>query len=210
MYDIMKTRQNSWFLNFIWILYNFFTFLPHVLHHDTRTKCKKIWLHFMYIVLEMSHEHEYHFSNKCTPWFYAPAIHIGRITKKYIERSEIVKYSKQRKNGANFEHVHCMSVCWVSKKFELKNVKFFKTSPWLCRIHSPKREGSRRMWHLHREFFFAESHGPRALGEFDGLGAAVTAWMRRRHLCSSPRDMVPELSVKETCTVGQPFAESWA
>jgi hypothetical protein len=122
-------------LNFIY----FFTFLPHDLHHDTRTKFKKIELHFMYMVLEMSHEHEYHFSNKFALWFYALAVHIGRIRNKYKERSEIVKYSKQRQNGANFEHVHCMSVCGSRKKFELENVKFFlENSPWAESIYSPK------------------------------------------------------------------------
>jgi hypothetical protein len=139
MYDITITRQNSWFFNFVWILYSFFTFLPHDLHHDTRTKCKKIELYFMYMVLEMSPEHEYHFSNKFALWFYALAVHIGRIRNKYKERSEIVKYSKQRQNGANFEHVHCMSVCGSRKKFGLENVKLFlENSPWAVSKHSPK------------------------------------------------------------------------
>jgi hypothetical protein len=79
----------------------------------------------MYMVLEMSHEHEYHFSNKFALWFYALAVHIRRVRNKYKERSEIVKYRKQRQNGANFEHVHCMSVCGSRKKFGLENVKFF-------------------------------------------------------------------------------------
>jgi hypothetical protein len=49
--------------------------------------------------------------------------------KKHIGRSEIIKYSKQRQNGTNFEHVLCMSVCGARKKFKLENVKFFlKTS----------------------------------------------------------------------------------
>jgi hypothetical protein len=114
-------------LNFIY----FFTFLPHDIHHNTRTKCKKIQLHFMYMVLEMSHEHEYHFSNKFALWFYTLAVHIRRIRNKYKERSEIVKCSKQRQNGANFEHVHCTSVCGSRKKFELENVKFFwENSSW--------------------------------------------------------------------------------
>ena len=65
----------------------------------------------MYRVLEMSHEHEYHFSNNFTLTFHALAVHIGRIRKNYEERSKIVKYSKQSRNGANFEHVLCMSVC---------------------------------------------------------------------------------------------------
>jgi hypothetical protein len=79
---------------------------------------------------EMSHEHEYHFLNKFTLWFYALAVHIGPIRKNYVERSKIVKYSKQRQNGANYEHVHCTCVCWARKKFEVDNVKFF----WkLCR-----------------------------------------------------------------------------
>jgi hypothetical protein len=42
-YDTMITCQNSWFSNFIWILYNFKTFLPHGLH-DQRTKCRKFSL----------------------------------------------------------------------------------------------------------------------------------------------------------------------
>jgi hypothetical protein len=73
----------------------------------------------------MSHEHEYHFLNKFALWFYALAVHTGRIGNKYKERSEIVKYSKQRQNGANFEHLHCMRVCGVREKFELENVNFF-------------------------------------------------------------------------------------
>jgi hypothetical protein len=82
------------------------------------------------MVLEMSHEHEYHFSNKFALWFYALAVHIGRIRNKYKERSEIGKYSKQRQNGANFEHVHCMSVCGSRKKFGLENVNM---NMYICR-----------------------------------------------------------------------------
>jgi hypothetical protein len=84
--------------------------------------------------------------------------------KKYIERSEIVKYSKQRQNGANFEHVHCMSVCRAVKKFELENVKF--------------------SWKLHHEYVEYTHRRGKALGE----GGTCTVSF------SSPRAMVPELS----------------
>jgi hypothetical protein len=123
MYDIMTTRQNSWFLNFIWILYNFLPFYHTIFIMIREPNARKFSI-ISCTVLEMSREHEYHFSNKFALWFYALAVHIRRI-KKYVERSEIVKYCKQRQNGANSEHVHCMSVCWARKKFELENVKFF-------------------------------------------------------------------------------------
>jgi hypothetical protein len=131
--------------------------------------------------------------------------------KKYVERSEIVKYSKQRQNGDNFEHVHCMSVCWARKKFELKDVKFFlKTSPWVWRIHSPKSVGSRRRWFLYRGYLFAESQVGHPLGEFDRRGLAVTTLRWRRQLGSSLSALATVLSANNTSTVGRPFAKSWS
>jgi hypothetical protein len=49
----------------------------------------------MYMVLEMSHEHESHFPNNFTLWFHALVLHIGPIQKYYLERIKIFKYSKQ-------------------------------------------------------------------------------------------------------------------
>jgi hypothetical protein len=39
----------------------------------------------MYMVLEMSHEHESHFSNNFTLLFHALVVHIGPIRKNYLE-----------------------------------------------------------------------------------------------------------------------------
>jgi hypothetical protein len=50
----------------------------------------------MYMVLEMSHEHESHFSNNFTLSFHALVVHIRPIWKNYLEWIEIFKYSKQR------------------------------------------------------------------------------------------------------------------
>jgi hypothetical protein len=125
------------------------------------------------MVLEMSHEHEYHFSNKFSLRFYALAVHTGRIGNKYKERSEIVKYSKQRQNGANLEHLHCMSVCGSRKKFELENVKFL----WKIR-----REQSQ---YTHRRC--------------NALGESVTCFVR----ISSPGSTYAWLSAKLTDADGR-------
>jgi hypothetical protein len=50
----------------------------------------------MYMVLEMPHEHESHFSNNFTILFHALVVHIGPIRKNYLEWSKIFKYIKQR------------------------------------------------------------------------------------------------------------------
>jgi hypothetical protein len=92
-------------LNFIY----FFTFLPHDLHHDTRTKCKKIDLHFMYMVLEMSHEHEYHFSNKFALWFYALAVHIRRIRKNTYKEVKLLNIANKDKMAPILN----MYIVWV-------------------------------------------------------------------------------------------------
>jgi hypothetical protein len=163
---------------------------------------RKLSFIFMYMVLEMSHEHEYRCSNKFAIWFYALAVHIGHIRNKYKERSEIVKYSKQRQNAVNFEHVLCMSVCGSRKKFELENVKFFfwkirreksqythrrcnvlnETVPCVVRISSPRAT-----------YAWLSANLTDGDGRYGCRGGAVS-WALRRELkaeCSWRRGSAP-------------------
>jgi hypothetical protein len=140
-------------------------------------------------------EHEYHFSNKFTLWFYALAVHIGRIRNKYKERSEIVRYGKQRQTGANFEHVYCMSVCGSRKKFGLENVKYF----W--KIRREQKQNTHRRYNALGEsgtcvvcIFFAKSQTSRLSANLTGVGGrhgcccgAVSRNLRRELRAESSR-----------------------
>jgi hypothetical protein len=116
-------------------------------------------------------------------------LHIGRIRNKYKERSEIVKYSKQRQNNANFEHVYCMSVCGSRKKFGLENVNFF----W--KIRREQKQNTHQRYNALGEsdtcavcFFFAESQTFRLsanltdVGGCDGCGCGAVSRTLRREL----------------------------
>jgi hypothetical protein len=149
------------------------------------------------------------FLNKFALWFYALAVHIRRIRIKYKERSEIGKYSKQRQNGANFEHVLRMSVCGSRKKFGLENVKFFlENLPWADTKHSPKMQCSRWKCPPRHVYFFTESHICLVLGESNGRRRPLRLCWWRRQLNPSPRAESRKLSTKGLFTVGQRFAES--
>jgi hypothetical protein len=93
-YDIMSARQNSWFSNFIWILYNFKTFLRHYLHHDQRRKCLNLVSFRVHGLRDVSWTLISFFQQlysmiSCTCCSYQTS------SKKYLERSKIFKYSKQ-------------------------------------------------------------------------------------------------------------------
>jgi hypothetical protein len=121
----------------------------------------------MYMVLEMCHEHEYHFSNKFALRFYAHAVHIGRIRKNTYKEVKLLNIANKDKTAPIFN----MNIVWVyveeGKSLGLKIWSFFENftvssasalteegllsakvflPPWVFIRREPWMPASRRIW----------------------------------------------------------------
>jgi hypothetical protein len=100
------------------------------------------------MVLEMSHEYEYHFVTNFTLWFHALSVHIGHIRKIYLEWNKIDKYSIHRYIYVKIEHILCMNVCWSRKKFGKLEMIFLILCRELlvCSWHKTKTLGTHHLF----------------------------------------------------------------
>ena len=100
--DNMTPRQVSWFLDFVWTLYNFKTLFRQVARHVTWRRCAKFdassWIGTQHAPINMNNIFLKHY----IAIFHAPAVQIWHIQKKSKNRNKLRKYTKQNQNWPKF------------------------------------------------------------------------------------------------------------